>query len=128
MNLSQFKGNEIIQNSLSFFNILFKYSWFIELCSFLPFSEVIQLYICIFFSYFFIMVYQRILNVVPCAIQWTLLFIHPVYTDLHLLIPNSQSFLPHPSLATTSPFSMSMSLFLFPRYVHLCQILDSIHK
>ena len=38
--------------------------------------------------------------------------------------------LPHaPSpLATTSPFSMSVSLFLFCRWVHLCHILDSTYK
>ena len=35
---------------------------------------------------------------------------------------------PYPSLATTSPFSISVSLFLFCRYVDLCHILDSTCK
>ena len=52
----------------------------------------------------------------------TLLFIHPIYKSLYLLIPNSHS--PSP-LATTGLFSMSVSLFLFCRYVHLCRIIDS---
>ena len=45
------------------------------------------------------------------------LFIHPVYNSLHLLIPNSQSIPPSPLpvLATTSLFSMSVTLFLFCR-------------
>ena len=45
----------------------------------------------------------------------TLLFIHPIYTSLHLLTPNSQSIpLLSPSpLATTSLFFMSVSLFCF---------------
>ena len=52
-----------------------------------------------------------------CAIYSRTLFIHPIYTSLHLLIPNSQSFprsLPSP-LGTTSLFFMSVSLFLFHR-------------
>ena len=76
------------------------------------------------------MVYHRICNIVPCAILRTLLCIHPIYTSLHLLFPNFQSF-SHPStspLATTSLFSMPVRLFLFHRYVHLCLILDSTYK
>ena len=44
----------------------------------------------------------------------TLLFIHSLYTHLHLLTPNSQSFPPvlPSSLATGSLFSMSVTLFL----------------
>ena len=34
----------------------------------------------------------------------------------------------HPPLATTSLISMSMSLFLFHRQIHLCHILDNIYK
>ena len=50
------------------------------------------------------MVYHRIFVIVSCAIQlpvlysWTLLFIHPIYISLHLLIPNSQSIPPSPPL------------------------------
>ena len=59
----------------------------------------------------------------------TLFFIHPIYTSSHLLIPSSQSTLPScPTLATLSPFSSSMSQFLFHRYVHLCHILDFTYK
>ena len=47
------------------------------------------------FSYFSIMVYYRILNIVLCAIQLTL-FIQSIYSTLHLLIQNSQS-IPSPS-------------------------------
>ena len=42
------------------------------------------------------------------------LFIHPMYNNLPLLTPNSSSF---PNL-----FSISVSLFLFCRYVDLCHI------
>ena len=59
------------------------------------------------------MVYQRILNVVAYAIQKTLLFVHPINTGLHLLIPNFQSFPPPTPLASASLFSMSGSLFCF---------------
>ena len=52
-----------------------------------------------------------------------------MYTGLHLLIPDSQSFLlPRTLWATTSLLSVSVNLFLFLRYVHLCRILDSTRK
>ena len=41
-----------------------------------------------------------------------LLFIHPVSNSFHLLIPNSQSFPPPSTLATTSLLFMSVSLFV----------------
>ena len=74
-------------------------------------DSVIHIY-TFFFIFFSIMVYHRILNIVR-----TLLFIHSTYNSLHLLIPNSQSIPPPPlsPLATTSLFSMSVSLFLFHR-------------
>ena len=61
--------------------------------------------------------------------SWTL-FIHSVNKSLHLLTPTSHSIPPSTSssLATTSLFSMSVSLFLFHRYVHLCYVLDSTYK
>ena len=51
----------------------------------------------------------------PVQYSRTLLCIHSMYNSLHLLIPKSQSIPlhPHPPLATTSLFSMSLSLFLF---------------
>ena len=42
------------------------------------FSKVIQLYICIFlFILFPIMVYHRVLNIVPCAVQLDLVVYPP---------------------------------------------------
>ena len=55
--------------------LLLKYSWFTTLYQFLMDSKVIQLYINIyfFFSIFFpIIVYYKILNIGPCAIQQVL--------------------------------------------------------
>ena len=34
------------------------------------------------------MIYHRILNIAPCVIQFRTLFIHSIYTSLHLLIAN----------------------------------------
>ena len=50
-----------------FINLL-KYSWLAMLCYFLLYSKVSHLYI-FFFILFSIMVYLRILNIVPCAKQ-----------------------------------------------------------
>ena len=99
------------------------------LCLFLLYNKIIQLYIhTFFFVSFSIMVYHRILTIAPCALQQTLLLIHSLCNSLHLLIPASHSMpLPIPSpLATTSLFSMSVSLF--HRQVHLDHILDSTWK
>ena len=65
---------------LLFFLIVWFYSFFICIYTF-------------FFIFFSILVFHRILNIVPCAItQWTLLFIHPIYTyRVHLLLLSSQS-------------------------------------
>ena len=60
-------------------------------------------YTYVFFLIFlFIMLYHKILNIVPCVCSRTLLFIHYIYiyiythththTNLHLLIPNSLYF------------------------------------
>ena len=55
----------------------------------------------------------------------TLLFIHSKFNGLHLPSPNCQYIPPpHPALATTSLISVSVSLFLFCRLVHLCPLLD----
>ena len=101
----------------------------------LLYSKVTQLYIYIyvyvhityiyththtfFFTFLFIMVYYRKLTIVPLLNGRDLLFIHSInmYNSLHLLIPNSRSSLPHPlfPFATTSLFSLFVSLFLFCR-------------
>ena len=77
---------------------------FTNLCQFLLPSKVIQLYIYIYiyictviFIFFSNMVYHRILNIMPLFYSRTLLFICPIYSNLHLLTPNSQSTPPqHP--------------------------------
>ena len=57
---------------------------------------MIQLDLYIFFFVFFsIMVYHRILNIVPCAIQSdTVVYPSYIHNSLHLLVPNAQSFPP----------------------------------
>ena len=49
------------------------------LCQSLLYSKVTQLYTCIhsFLIFFSIMVYPRRLDIVPCAIQWDL--VYPFY-------------------------------------------------
>ena len=58
------------------------------------------------------------------------MFIRPVSNSLHLLTPNSHSIPPASpsSLATTSLFSVSVSLFPLHREVRLCHILGSTYK
>ena len=64
-------------------------------------------YMCIFFFLFFsIMVYHRLLSIVPV---WSrALFIHPVYHSLHLLIPHSHCLPPIPSPTLSSFASPSI--------------------
>ena len=75
------------------------------------------IHMCTFFFIFFsTMAYPRILNIVPCAIQWDLVvYLSYIYNSLLLLTPNSHPF-PPPTcspLAATNLFSVSVSLFLF---------------
>ena len=85
-----------------------KHIWFTVLISLVLISAVQQSnsVALIFFS---IRVYHTILNIVPCVYSRTLLFIHPLYKSLHLLIPDSQSIPPLPlsPSAITSLFSLS---------------------
>ena len=74
-----------------------------------------------------IIVYHKILDMVPCAIGQDMLFIHSRHNSLHLLIPNSQPNLPF-CWQWLSLFSMFVSLFLFCRQVHLSLILDPTCK
>ena len=55
------------------------------------YSKVIQLYVYIlFFRFFSIIGYYKILSIVPCAIQYrSLLVICFVYSSRYMLIPNS---------------------------------------
>ena len=73
------------------------------------------------------MVYHKILTIV-CVIYNRDLVIYPFYicqfASANLQVPIH----PHPRPATTSLFSMSVSLFLFRRQVHLCHILDCTSK
>ena len=66
-----------------------------------------------FLMLFYIMVYHRILNIVPCAIQWEL-FAHILQKIVYICksqLPVLPSPLPFP-LVTTSLFYMSVSLEL----------------
>ena len=63
-------------------------------------------YVCIYI-FFSIMVYYRMLNIVPCAIRRTLLFIYFTFSSLYLLISNSQ-FIP-----SSPPFPFSNRKFVF---------------
>ena len=76
------------------------------------------------------MVYHRILHIIPCANSKTLLFTRSTYNRSDCKSQTSDALLPHlPScLATTSLISMFSSLFLFHRYVHLCQMLNFTDK
>ena len=56
---------------MTFIYFFLKYSWFAMLYWFLVYSKVVQLYIYIklfFFMFFSIIVYYKILNIVPCTI------------------------------------------------------------
>ena len=88
-------------------------------------DSVIHIYIL--FIFFSIMVYHKMLNMVPCAVGQDMLFIHSGHNSLHLLVPNSQPNLPF-CWQSLSLFSRSVSLFLFCRQVHLCLILDPTYK
>ena len=67
-----------------------------------------------FFIFLSIMVYYRILNIVPMFYSRTLLFIHPLCNSLYLPTSNSRCFPPLPQPPCPwqpHPFSMSVSLF-----------------
>ena len=81
-----------------------------------------------FFMFFSIMVYPRRLGIGPCAMQQDLiayLLQMQQFTSANPKLPIHPILSP---LATISLFSMSVSLFLFYRQVHLCHVLDSIYK
>ena len=84
-----------------FFSFLLKYSWFKMLLSAIRQNDsvihtytyvrvcvCVYLYILLFFS---LMVYLGIWIGFPVLYRRTSLFIHPIYNNLHLVIPNSHS-------------------------------------
>ena len=82
------------------------------LCYFVLYSKMIQLYMSytLFFIFFSIMIYRMKFLVLHSR---TLLFVHPIYNSLHLLIPNYQFIPPPPlSLGNHKFVSVSVSLFL----------------
>ena len=93
-------------------------------------DSVIHIYV-FFFIFCSIMVYPRRSNIVPCAIQQEpccLSVLNAIVCIYQPQTPSPSLSLPPSPLATTSLFSMSVSLFLFCRQVHLCHILGSTHK
>ena len=76
------------------------------LCQFQGYSKVIQLFLCVciyiyvythihmyvfFFRLFFLIGYYKVLNIVLCAIQWSLFVIYFMYISVYKLIPNSKN-------------------------------------
>ena len=84
--------------------------------------------VCVY-AFFFILVYPGKWIQFPVLYSRPLFSMHSKCNRLHLT-PNSQSIcLPlNCPLAITSLFSMSASLLMFCRQVHLCYILDSTCK
>ena len=75
------------------------------------------------------MIYHRRLEQLPVLYSRTLLFIHSKYNSLHLHTTNSQSIpLPLQPLESIGLSSMSVSIILFRRQIHLCHILDSTYN
>ena len=98
-----------------FKNFLLTYNWLTVLISAIQKSD---LHMYAFFMFLSIVVSPGILNLVP------LLFIRSECKSLHLLSANSQSSPPaNPfPIITTSLFSTPVSLFPFPRQLHLCRV------
>ena len=71
-----------------------------------------------FFLFFFITVCHWILNIFPCALSRTLLFIIPLYITLHLIIPYSLSS-PHPHLSFWQPYVLALFVLDEPSYPQL---------
>ena len=67
-------------------------------------DSVIHMY-TLFFRFFSIMVYPRILNIAPCAIQQDLFLTLFICNDLHPLTSNSQSIQPHPCFVILKCFT-----------------------
>ena len=64
------------------------------MCAYIYVYICVCVCVCVYtytFIFFSIMVYLRILSIVPCAIQWTLLFTLSVCNSLPLLTPHSSN-------------------------------------
>ena len=81
------------------------YNWFTTLWSFLLYSKVIQLcqYTYIFFIFFSITVYHRILNIAPCAIQQDLVVYSSCILWIYIFASANPKLPIHPSSTTPLP-------------------------
>ena len=86
-------------------------------------ESVIHTYICSFSYSFPLWPITGYWISFPVLCTRTLLFTRPIYTRLHLLIPNSHP-IPLPPTSPWQPQVCSPCLFLLHRYVHSCRILD----
>ena len=86
------------QHFLIYFLILLKYNWFTMLCliSIYIYLYIFFIYIFFFSLYIYSFSYSFLLQFIIdteynslCTVSRTLLFIHPIYKSLHLLIPNT---------------------------------------
>ena len=112
-----------------------KFYWsIVDLQCYVNFScKVIQLHIYVYsFSYSFPLWFITGYWIqFPVLYSRTLLFTHPIYNSLHLLITNSQSF---PPPLTPSPWqpqvcSLELSLFcLVDKFICIIFFLDSTYK
>ena len=66
-------------------------------CTAKRFSHIYIYTHTLFFTFFPIMIYLRLLTIVPSSVQYSLVFIYPVYNRLPLITPNSQSLPPLPA-------------------------------
>ena len=94
--------------------------------------SIIYTYICTYIIFKIIFHYKSLWDIVqfPVAYSKSLLVIYFIYSCICLLIPYSQ-FIPSPHLSplvTRSLFSMSVSLFLIFKQIHLCYFLDFTYK
>ena len=105
-------------------NYFFYYNWFTLFCQFMLYSKVTQSYIYIYIYVFFftlssIMFHHKSLDRVPWAIQQDLIaypFQKQEFASIKPRLPVHPN-RPTPSLATTSPFSKSMSFFSVERFI-----------
>ena len=99
--------------------------------NFLLYSKVTQLHMHVYLLFSHItMLHHKWLDIVPSAL-WQDLIAYPLqrqqFASMNPRLPVHPTPSPSP-LATTSLFSMSVSLFLFYKQVHLCYILDTTYK